>query len=216
MGDSTFKPADKIEQLVHESLDELHLTDGLVERVSAAIPPIQQMQPSLHPALRMGFGVTAAAFAASAWLVNLPRVYGASTVATYIGLTAIMLGAAIGSTAIAIAVFREAGARAFATMRGVLSGHAGNALVGTIAAAALLGTAYVLLGSFPADYLQAGLRAARSSAATLLFVLIAAAAVQIWILARGKEWRPALRLVEAAGLVVAAVACVANYAIFIA
>jgi len=216
MGGEAFNPTDKIERLVHESLDGLHLTDGLVERVSAAIPPRTEMQPSLHPALRLGFGITAAAFAVSAWLVNLPRIYGAGTVASYVGLTAIMLGATIGSTAIAIAIFREAGARAFAAVRNALSGLAGNALVGTIAAAALLGTAYFLLGSFPADQIQAGLRAARSSAATLLFVLLAAAAVQIWILARGRDWRPALRLVEAAGLVVAAIACAANYAIYIA
>ena len=123
-----------------------------------------------------------------------------------------MSGMSAGTAAIeAVGISKQFGA-----LRALITGLPGNAFVGTVAAAALLGTAYFLLGSFPTEYMHSGLRAARSSVATLLFVLLAAAAVQIWILARGRDWRPALRLVEAAGLVVAAVACAANYAFYIA
>ena len=201
---------------MHESLAGLEMDRGLVERVAASTPAWHEMTPSLPPALRLGFGRTAALFATSAWVVNLPRLYGAGETATQIGLGAIMLGAAIGATAIAIAILQETGARAIGTVRTMLAGVAGNALVATVAAAALMGTAWFLLGKFPNEYMASGLRAARSTAAVTVVVLLAAAAAQIYILTHGAERKPALRLVEAAGLAVAAVACAANYVIFIA
>jgi hypothetical protein len=211
-----FEAADRVEELVHDALVDLQLDEGLGDRIMSALPPREEMLPALHPALRLGFGLAAAAFAVSAWLINLPRVYGASPEATYFGLGAIMLGAAIGATSIAIAIIKDAGPRAFAAARQMLSGTAGNAIVATVAAVAILATTYVLLGAFPDEYMMAGVRAARSSVATLAVVLTFAAVVQVRILARGQDWRPALRLVEAGGLVLAALACAANYVVFVA
>ena len=58
-------------------------------------------------------------------------------------------------------------------------------------------------------------RAARSSVALLAIVLFAATAVQIWIRSTKRDWRAALRLVEAGGLLVAAFVCAANYVFFV-
>jgi hypothetical protein len=216
MDADTFKPADRVEELVHESLRDLPLDEGLLQRVESVLPPHAEMYPALRPMLRMIFGVCAATFGIASWAFNLPRLYGASTGATYVGLGAILIGAAIGATAIAVSILRDVGPRAIVALRGAFEGARGYALGTTIAAAVVLAAAWLLLGSFTVDYLDSALRAARSSVAMLAVIVAAAAIVQVSFMARRAEWRPAFHLVEAAGLVVAAIACAANYAIYVA
>jgi hypothetical protein len=216
MHGATFVPADRLEGLVHDSLVGLQLDEGLAQRVNAALPGHDQMLPALRPALRVVFGGCAAVFAVASWILDLPRLYGAGTSATYVGLGAILLGAAIAATAIAVSIFREVGPQALVSLRGALAGVRGRAFVATLAAVAIVGTGWFLLDSFDVDYLATSLRAARATLAMLAIVVLAAAVVQGWIIARKSEWRPALPLVEAAGLVVAAIACAANYAIYVA
>jgi len=207
---------DRIESLVAEALGALALTEGLVGRVMASLPSRDEMRPALHGALRAAFGLTAAVFATSPWTMNLPLALGPLPPAARAGLAAAFLGAALGAAVVAFALARESLPHAAAALRSLAAGRVARPLAATAGAAAVLAAAWAFLGWFPDEALVPGLRAARSSAATLAAVLAAAAAVQIALAARSREIRRALGLLEAVSLAAVCLACLANYVIFVA
>jgi hypothetical protein len=101
-------------------------------------------------------------------------------------------------------------------MRALFDGPRARTFAATVGATILLVAVWVFIGWFPPHVLAAGMRATRASVAAVVFVLLAVAALQLWIMARGRDWKPALKLVEAVGLVMAGLACAANYVIFVA
>ncbi|MHC5058685.1 MAG: hypothetical protein ACYTKD_28840 [Planctomycetota bacterium] len=205
-----------VEDLVGESLRELRMTDGLVDRIMAALPSREEMKPALNPALRLAFGLTTVLFSIGAWSFDLPGWYGAGGAVRKIALGALTLWGAFGATIIGLGLMREAGHGARASFRAVFQGPRARTLVATVSATIVLAAAWGFLGWFPPYVIDSGLRATRASVAAVVFVLLAVAAIQLWIMARGRDWRPALRLVEAVGLVAAGLACAANYVIFVA
>ncbi len=207
---------DKIEGLVRKSICALGLGDGLVERVMAALPSREEMLPALHSSLRTAYGLTATVFAIGAWKLDLPAWFGVSETAGRIALGAIFFQAAVGAVALGVTLIRETGPTAAKALRSIFEGQKARTLAATAGAIVLLVAVWAFVGWFPADFASGGLRAARGSLAALVFVFLAVAAVQLWIIARGRDWRSALRLVEAAGLVVAGLACAMNYVIFVA
>lgn len=207
---------DEVENLVGESLRDLRMTDGLVERIVAALPSREEMKPALHPALRLAFGLTTVLFSIGAWSLDLPEWYGAGGAARKIALGALTFWGAFGAAIIGLGLMREAGSGAFASLRALFEGPRARTFAGTVGATILLVAVWGFMGWFPRDAFAAGLRATRASVAAVVFVLLAVGALQLWIMARGRDWRPALRLVEAVGLVAAGLACAANYVIFVA
>ncbi len=216
---------DPLERLVAESLSEQKLVAGdgngganrFVERVMSHLPSREAMRPLLHPALRAAYGLVATVFAVAAWQVDLPARIGATGTAGSIVLAALVLQAAVGALVLGFSLYRDAGPAARCALGSILACESRaktRALAATVAGAIMLAAAWMFLDWFPAGVLTEGMRAARASAAALLFVLIVAAAFQIWMAAKGREWRSALKLVEAVGLVVAGIACAANYVIF--
>ncbi|MHC4199886.1 MAG: hypothetical protein ACYSU0_07840 [Planctomycetota bacterium] len=206
---------DAIERLLGESLGEPDLAKGLVERVMSALPPREAMRPVLHPALRAAYGVTAVVFAFAAWSIDLPARLGAGGTAGRVALGAFFFQAAIGAAGLGLALLRDVGPAASKTLRTMFEGPKARALVATAGAIVLLLSVWGFLGWFPPGLVSEGVKATRASAVVLIFVLVAAAALQLWIMAKGRDWRPALRLVEAGGLVLAGAACAINYVIFV-
>jgi hypothetical protein len=207
--------SDGIENLVGESLRELRMTDGLVERVMAALPTRDEMKPALHPALRLAFGLTTILFSLGVWSLDLPSWYGAGGALRGVALGAATLWGAFGAAVIGLGLMREVGDGALASLRALFDGPRARTFVGTIMATIILIAAWSFMGWFPKDF-AAGMRAMRASLAAVIFVMLAVATLQLWIMARGRNWRPALKLVEAVGLVAAGLACAANYVIFVA
>jgi hypothetical protein len=210
---------DRLESLVNEALQSVGVTSdvhALVVRVMESLPSVEEIRPALRPALRVLFGVTAAFFAVAAWAMDLTKWLGATGRVAQVSLGLIFFGAAMGAAAMAASLVRETGPKAVASLRAVFSGQGAKQLAATVGAAVLLGAVWVFLGWFPKGIIGKGLAAARASTAALSVVLVVAASVQMAILLRGTGSKQALRLVEAAGLVTAAVACAANYVIFVA
>lgn len=210
---------DRIESLVNEALLSVGVTSdvhALVVRVMESLPCVEEIRPALRPALRVLFGVTAAFFAIAAWAMDLTQWLGATGRVAQVSLGLIFFGAAMGAAAMAVSLVRETGPKALASLRTAFGGQGARQLAATVGAAVLLGAVWVFLGWFPEGIIGRGLVAARASTAALSVVLLAAASVQMAILLRGTGSKQALRLVEAAGLVTAAVACAANYVIFVA
>ncbi len=210
---------DAIERLLGESFGERDLADGLakglVERVMSALPPREAMRPVLHPALRAAYGVTAVVFAFAAWSIDLPAQLGAGGTAGRVALGVFFFQAAIGAVGLGLALLRDVGPAAWKTLRTMFEGQKARALVATAGAIVLLVSVWGFLGWFPPGLVSAGVRATRASAVVLILVLVVAAALQLWIMAKGRDWRPALRLVEAGGLLLAGAACALNYVIFV-
>lgn len=206
---------DVIEELVGESLREPDLAKGLVERVMSVLPSREAMRPVLHPALRAAYGITAVLFALAAWMIDLPARLGAGGTAGRVVLGVFFFQAAVGAAGLGLALLRDTSPAASKALRSMFQGQKARALVATAGAIVLLGAVWGFLGWFPPGFVSGGVRATRASAAALMLVLIAVAAVQLWIMARGRDWRSALRLVEAAGLVVAGVVCAVSFVIFV-
>jgi hypothetical protein len=207
---------DGVEALVGESLRELKLTDGLVDRIMSVLPSRDEMKPALHPSLRLAFGLTTILFSVGAWSFDLPGWYGAGGGARKVALGALTLWGAFGASVIGLGLLRETGSSAFASLRALFDGPRAKTFAGTVGATILLISVWGFLGWFPEGVFEAGLRATRASVAAVVCVLLAVGTLQLWIMARGRDWRPALRLVEAVGLVAAGLACAANYVIFVA
>ena len=210
---------DRIESLVNEALLSVGVTSdvhALVVRGMESLPCVEEIRPARRPALRVLFGVTAAFFAIAAWAMDLTQWLGATGRVAQVSLGLIFFGAAMGAAAMAVSLVRETGPKALASLRTAFGGQGARQLAATVGAAVLLGAVWVFLGWFPEGIIGRGLVAARASTAALSVVLLAAASVQMAILLRGTGSKQALRLVEAAGLVTAAVACAANYVIFVA
>jgi len=205
-----------VETLVKESLSELRLADGLVERVMAALPSREEMRPVLHPALRLAFGLTTVLFSAGAWSIDLPEWYGVGGTVRSVVLGALTIWGAFGAAIIGLGLLRETGSGALSSLRAVFEGPRAKTFAGTVGAVVVLGAVWVFMGWFPQSTFAAGLQATRISLAAVALVLVAVAAIQLAIMARGQNWRPALRLVEAVGLVAAGLVCAANYVIFVA
>jgi hypothetical protein len=209
-------PGDRVEEIVGESLEGLRLTEGFVERVMAALPSREEMRPALHPALRLAFGITTVLFSAGAWSLDLPGWYGAGGAAREVALGALTLWGAFGAAIIGLGLMREAGRPGVSSLRAMFEGPRAKTLLATVGAIVILVAAWTFMGWFPPHVFARWLTAARTSVGAVVLVLFAVAALQLWIMARGRDWKPALRLVEAVGLVVAGLACAANYVIFVA
>ena len=218
LGPNAEAPAgdERVEELVGDSLRDLRMTEGLVERIMAALPSREEMKPALHPALRLAFGLTTVLFSVGAWSFDLPGLYGAGGAARKVALGAVTFWGAFGAAIIGLGLMREVGRGAVGSFRAIFDDPRAKTLVGIIGATIILAAAWGFLGWFPPHVFASGLRATRASVAAVVFVLLAVAALQLWIMARGRDWRPALRLVEAVGLVAAGFACAANYVIFVA
>lgn len=223
--DEKFDRFDRLEALVSDALRSVGVArdvGALVVRVMESLPSVEEIRPALRPALRVLFGLTAAVFAAAAWATDLTHWLGASGAVAKVSLGLISFGAAMGAAAMAASLTREAGPKALASLLKetraafISSGQGARQLAATVGAAVLLGAVWVFLGWFPEGIIGRGITAARATVALLAVVLVAAASVQVWLLLRGAGSKQALRLVEAAGLVTAALACAANYVIFVA
>jgi len=208
--------SDRVEGLVGESLRDLRMTDGLVDRIMSVLPSREEMRPALHPALRLAFGLTTVLFSVGAWSLDLPGWYGVADGIRKVALGAVTLWGAFGAAVIGLGLMREVGSGAFTSLRALFDGPRARTFVATIGAVILFGAIWVFLGWFPVHGFASGMRAMRASVAAVVFVMLGVAALQLWIMARGRDWRPALRFVEAVGLVAAGLACAANYVIFVA
>ena len=207
---------DRVEDLVGESLRDLRMTDGLVDRIMSVLPSREEMKPALHPALRLAFGLTTVLFSAGAWSLDLPAWYGAGDDVRRVALGALTMWGAFGAAVIGLGLMREVVSGAFTSLRALFEGPRARTFLATVGATVLFVAIWAFLGWFPAHDFAAGLRATRASVAAVVFVMLGVAALQLWIMARGRDWRPALGLVEAVGLVAAGLACAANYVIFVA
>lgn len=202
---------DRMEKLIGESLRDLGLAQGLVEKVMSSLPSRDQMRPALSPSLGAAFAITSVVFASSPWTMDLPRRLGEPR-----GLAVAFLAAAFGAAVSVFALVRESLPRMASAAKALVYGAGNRPLAATAAAAAVLGAAWACLGWFPQGALPQAFRAARSSMAALAAVLAAAAALQVAVLVRPRDARGALKLLEAVSFVAACVTCVANYIIFVA
>lgn len=217
---------DRVENLVREALSGLGLLKGLASRVLMGMPSREEMKPELGAGLRTAFALMAVVFTAAYWVTDLPRWFGAGPAVSRLSIGLATFGTVLGCLAIALSLGlrerkeegtdRKRTTQALRAARQFAGLPEARALFGTLIACAFLAAAWAGLDYFPEHfYFTKALRAARASTFSLMLVLALLAGVQALLLARRHQPRAVLRWVQAAGLVAVAVACTANYLIFV-
>jgi hypothetical protein len=220
---------DGVERLVAGAMPARGLAEGLPELIAASLPSREEMRPPLHPGLGVAFGLTAVGFAAGAYALDLPARCGLAGAQARALMGLIFAQAALGVGLVGALFFRATRGLRLGVLRSAARsfsrGAGGRALLATLAGLAVVTSVWVFLGWFPRHLLGDALRAARSSAAVVTFVLLGVAAAQLAAVSSRRstaradapsQLRHTLRLVEAGGLVLAGLACAANYVIFVA